>query len=252
MPSLRASFDEHFEVLPADSPELLEAAYRLRYRVYCQERGFEDALQFPDGLERDRYDRHAAHSLLRHKLSGQFVGAVRLIRPDPDDPSGLLPIEQHAGGTFDLKKVRPMKLPRRHVAEISRLAITRCLHVGQEEEGKPAPSVALERQSFPHLVLGLFMAILRMTVEHDITYWYALMEPALARLLQRYGIYFEAIGPVVEHRGLRRPYFSEVDRLLAGIYRNRPEVWEMLTDAGALWPAPAARGRAMKRLRRSG
>ena len=40
---------------------LLEQSYRLRYQVYCLERKFLRAEDYPNGLEIDVFDRHAAH-----------------------------------------------------------------------------------------------------------------------------------------------------------------------------------------------
>ena len=36
-PDLLAHFTKYFEILQADTPALLEEAFRLRYEVYCQE-----------------------------------------------------------------------------------------------------------------------------------------------------------------------------------------------------------------------
>jgi len=55
---LLTHFTKYFEILRADTPALLEEAFRLRYEVYCGEGclpGF-DPLDYPDGLERDIYD----------------------------------------------------------------------------------------------------------------------------------------------------------------------------------------------------
>ncbi len=38
-------------------------AFRLRFEVYCQEYGYLDPRCYPDGLERDAFDDHAAHVL---------------------------------------------------------------------------------------------------------------------------------------------------------------------------------------------
>src|SRR5690606_32062710 len=46
---------------PDDTPALLEASYRLRYQVYCRERGFLPAECYPDEIETDAFDAHAVH-----------------------------------------------------------------------------------------------------------------------------------------------------------------------------------------------
>lgn len=247
MTSLKTVFDQYFDVEPADSPELRDIAYQLRYQVYCTETGFEDAACFPTLREQDVYDWHSTHSLLRHKASGEYAGTVRLILPNPDDFRQPFPIEAKAGLYFDLSKVQPSKLPRQYVAEISRLAITRRFlsrvgDVGQrsgvaiaDENGHAQTD---EHRRFPHIILGLYMAVVRMSAEHDISHWYAMMEPSLARLLQRFGIYFQAVGPVMHYRGQRQPYLGAVEDVLAGIHRMRPEIWAFLTENGKYYAAP--------------
>ena len=44
-----------------DDRELLEASYKLRYRVYCLERRFLKAADYPDQLEYDEFDRSSIH-----------------------------------------------------------------------------------------------------------------------------------------------------------------------------------------------
>ena len=68
-----------FFSVPASTESLLDQAYRLRYQVYCLERGFEDAHANPGGRERDKFDDHSVHRLLVHAETGLIVGG-----PDPD------------------------------------------------------------------------------------------------------------------------------------------------------------------------
>ena len=67
------------------------------------------------------------------------------------------------------------------------------------------------------------------------------MEPTLLRLLQRFGIYFPAIGPIVNHHGLRRPTLAVAAAVVNGILNKRPDVWEIVTDRGRFVPRIAAR-----------
>src|SRR5574338_334496 len=60
-------YSSYFDVVRADTPDLVSEALRLRYQVYCVENPFEDPSEHPDGLERDRYDAQAAHCLLLHR-----------------------------------------------------------------------------------------------------------------------------------------------------------------------------------------
>lgn len=252
MGELAGVFRRYFEVLDADTGALRLAAHRLRYQVYCVEHPYEDAGAFPDGCERDTYDVRAVHSVVRHRVRGDIAATVRLILPDPDDPEALFPVERLCGESFVAAGFNPHALPRTTVAEISRFAVSKQFRrrpgEAQSVAGVAEDSRAFadghdgltERRVLPHITLGLFTAILRMSVEHGVTHWYAVMEPALLRLLSRFGIHFHPIGGVVEHHGLRQPCFGAVDEVLAGIWHERREVWELITDDGRLWPAPVA------------
>src|SRR5213078_2282310 len=79
--SLLDKFNKYFEVVPAKTQSAIEQTQRIRYQVYCVENPFETPAEHPDGLEKDEFDSHAAHSLLIHRPSGQAVGTARLILP---------------------------------------------------------------------------------------------------------------------------------------------------------------------------
>src|SRR5579872_4358985 len=69
----------YFQTCLADTPALTETAYRIRYQVYCLERGFENADQQVGGMELDAYDSRALAGLLIHRPSGDAMGTVRLV-----------------------------------------------------------------------------------------------------------------------------------------------------------------------------
>ena len=50
-----------FKFVRADSDNLKKEIYRLRYRIYVEEFGFERAEDHPGGLETDDYESHALH-----------------------------------------------------------------------------------------------------------------------------------------------------------------------------------------------
>ena len=83
-------YNRYFDVVPAHTPDLLEAAYALRYQVYCVEHAFEDPAQQIGEREIDRYDEHSVHAVLIAKNTGEVVGCVRLILPQRRVP-GLSP-----------------------------------------------------------------------------------------------------------------------------------------------------------------
>ena len=73
------SFDTNFEVFLADTPGSREIHFNLRYQVYCEEMGFEDKDRFPDQMESDEWDDCAVHFLVRHRYTGQWLAAMRLV-----------------------------------------------------------------------------------------------------------------------------------------------------------------------------
>ena len=88
----------------------------------------------------------------------------------------------------------------------------------------------------PHISLGLFAGIVRMSAQNNITHWLSVMEPTFLRFLSRYGIYFQKTGPVVDYHGKRQPAVASIDSVLSGIYAQRQDVWEIITDFGNVWP----------------
>jgi N-acyl amino acid synthase of PEP-CTERM/exosortase system len=72
------------------------------------------------------------------------------------------------------------------------------------------------------------------------THWAAVMEPALLRLLTRLGIHFNPLGPLVEYHGRRQPCWIELGVMLDRVHAERPDVWDVITEGGRLWPQPKA------------
>ena len=76
--------EPHFHVKLADSKEELEAAQRLRYRVFVQELGSDGPLvDHVRCLEADRFDPYFDHLILTcDTRPGEVVGVYRLLRDD--------------------------------------------------------------------------------------------------------------------------------------------------------------------------
>ncbi len=234
--SIYELFLETFAVLIAETPEELQEVQRLRYQVYCLEHGFEDPEAFPQGLEADPYDARSAHALIRSARGGGAVGTVRLVLADPRDPYAPFPIEDHCGHAFH-PWFRPRDLPRARVGEISRFAISRAYRK-REGEGESADGLLREdldrrgneRRVLPHLTVGLFRGIVRMSAQHRVSHWYAVMERRLVRSLRRFGIEFPAVGEPVEYHGVRVPCMGPALQVLDGVRRRDPEVWAFITE----------------------
>lgn len=235
-------YHRSFEIVLADTNELRREAYRLRYQVYCVENAFEDPAENPDGLETDEYDANAAHALLIHRPSGHVAGTVRLILPSSLAPERSFPLQNLCN---DPILDNPDLLPIHQTAEVSRFCISKEMRRRQMDKFLPSdrPSVppGERRRVIPNMMLGLIEALVLMSAQNGIRYWCAGMEPQLLRLLSRIGIYFEPIGPMIDHHGLRQPCYKKLDLLLTRVHTEKPDVWEVLTNDGAHLPtAPSA------------
>lgn len=230
---LRDVYSEYFDVVRADTPELVREAYRLRYQVYCVENAFENPAEHPDGLESDEFDDHSLQSLLVHRASGTVAGTVRLILPQPGRPGLGLPMLTLCRDS----ELRSGKLlPRESTAEISRFAISKAFRRRAEDLGATGAAPVLprgaERRVIPHITLGLMKAVAWMSHEYGVTHLCAVMEPALLRLISRFGLFFTPLGPLVSHHGQRQPCYATVEALGRGVLSHRPEALDLITEAG--------------------
>ena len=173
----------------------LDDIQRLRYEVYCLERKFRDAADYPDGREQDEFDAHSIHVFARDR-NGDVAGAVRLVR---HSPLGL-PVEAHGR----LSSATP-DVPRGEWAEISRLIL--------------APRYRRQTLAEPLLLWGLFGRMFEVSRRDGITYWIAAMEDSLWRLLRRFGFPFSPAGDPMDYFGRVVPYGATLDSLEPG-YRT--------------------------------
>ncbi len=233
---LQDDFHRHFEILAGTSRPLVEAVQALRYQVYCLETGFEDAANFPDGREEDDFDAHSVHGLIRLRGTEMPLATVRLVLAGRDKLARPLPMEIHCGEALEETARWPGGIPRGALAEISRFAVSK-----QAMRQCWAKARGDSRQLMLQVTLGLFHTIVRMSAESGVRYWYAVMEPALLRLLSRFGIEFHKLGGLINYHGWRQPCVGDVGEVLAGIYEHRREIWNFITDAGKLWQPPLQR-----------
>lgn len=235
---LCTAFNQYFELLHADSDQLREEVFRLRYQVYIVETGFERSEDHPCGIERDAFDERSDHYLLRHRATGVYAATARMILPDLSDPSATFPIERHCA-FYEGLGIRDPEA-RRRLGELSRFAVSKAfkkrigeagslIGVSEDVDRYFEPD---ERRVLPHLSLGLFAAELRIMHEHGLTDGYAVIEPALYRLLGHFGATFNQIGPAVDYHGKRIPCLGNVNEILPNIKRVARSVWELMTDAG--------------------
>ncbi|MDY6849171.1 MAG: GNAT family N-acyltransferase [Thermodesulfobacteriota bacterium] len=171
-------------IQPEEHSEWFREILRLRYKVYCLERGFEKVSDHPDGLESDVYDNRSIHFAAFYESGTEVVGTVRLIK----NSSLGFPVEKHFG--LDLN---PMVGCRDQVCEISRLSVSR------------------KYRSDFNIVKGLFESVALESRRLGVTHWCAAMAQGLPRLLSKQNIHLKKIGPEIEFHGPRAPYFGRID-----------------------------------------
>jgi N-acyl amino acid synthase of PEP-CTERM/exosortase system len=209
-------FDDHFEVYVADTCESKEIHYSIRYQVYCEEMGFENKDNFPGEQEFDEHDQHSAHFIVRHKLTGQWVGAMRLIFQNDQS----LPIEQYCNlqeqiGKIDIKQS----------AELSRLCVIKEVRRGFvdidppngiEDEDEAVKETNRIRLFHNHkkinrtIIWGLLNAATDYCYLNNIENWYFITTTPLAKVLRKGGFNMQNIGEPCYHNGERYPFKKDV------------------------------------------
>lgn len=235
-----------FETKVADQTHLIEQAQALRYQVYCLERRFEDPSQHIYGLETDEYDSAAVHGLLYYRPTNAAMGTVRMICPLPG-AEVTLPITS-------ILREQGIDL-RDHVrieetVEISRFAISKELRRRREDQDDIDGSIVpLNRHRRPRdgnlPCLSLIQFLVRESSLRGISYWTAVMEPKLLRMLAGMGIRFAPVGGLVMHHGLRQPGFCHVPTMLSEVRRIQPAYWDILTRAGEFSSRTHSRGQQL-------
>ena len=209
-----SSFRSRYAVQVADSAELIQEAYCLRHQVYCLERGYEPGT---GGLETDMFDAHSSHAVVREREDGRVVGTVRLILPITGARRSLPTQQLCSPGLLD-------GLPLETTAEVSRFAVSK------ERRGSDAMADSLLR-------LSLVQGAVRMSRDHGVTHWCAVMERSLLRLLRTTAIHFSPVGPLVEYHGLRQPAVAGLGAMLARMEQEQPNLWHFITGSGEFWPS---------------
>ena len=210
---------DQFSVEMADTPEAVEEAHRLRYQVYCLERGYESS---DTGLEIDEFDARSRHVVLRHRPTGRAVGTVRLVLFGPDAGEYALPIQQ-----FCAPEILD-RFPLHATAEISRFAVSKELRGVAGVSATP-------------IHVGLMRGIIEVSQELGLTHWCAVMERSLLRLLRATAIHFHPIGPPVAHHGLRQPAYGTIGQIVSRVRREKPAIWNFVNRDGLL-SNPASAG----------
>lgn len=197
-------------VLLNDTP-LLDQYFRLRWQVYCNEKGFLDPDDYPGAIERDEFDDVSYHFGCVDE-DGTVIAGVRLV---PDSPLGF-PAHRHCRIDIGFE-------PWVQSAELSRLVFSKGYRRGSGRGDRAVADC--------EIVLGLYRAVYRMSKRAGITHWLAAMEPSLARLLNRFHFSFAPVGPETDYYGAVRPYLAGIAQLERSVFVKCPDLyWDFTAD----------------------
>jgi len=223
--------DSFFHGRRLDAVDDLRRSFQLRHRVYCEERGFLVAEDYPEGLEIDDFDEHSLH-FGSFDRDDELVGTVRLVR----GRLNRLPLHEHCPlYPEEMKTLGSIT----NLTEISRLAVGRSYRrraadgrfgLAGADSAVTAERGDRSRRSGNTIVLTLYRAIYQAFKQHRIRHVLAAMEPSLRRVLARYHFPFLAIGPAVDYYGPVVPYYLDVDLLDRNLAKKLPELLRYFND----------------------
>lgn len=205
---LGKAYRQYFQIVPALTEALKDEVYRVRHQVFCEDLAFESRRS--DGREIDEYDVHSIHVLIRSVKTGGYIGCTRIIRARPEDPQYPFPFEKICSAVLDRAIVDPAKLPRKTIAEVSRLAVVSQFRKRRGEKNSEAPASdqdfgTAEQPRFPYIPISLYLAATELARLNGIHTCFVLTETRLADHFRKIGFAPITIGGIVEHRGHRIP-----------------------------------------------
>ncbi|MDO3379692.1 PEP-CTERM/exosortase system-associated acyltransferase [Geoalkalibacter halelectricus] len=216
-----------FKEIKKSDPRIAEL-FKLRYKVYVDEWGFERAEDHPLGIETDGFDLCAQHLAAIRRETDTIIGTARLIRCSAQG----FPIEKN----MQIDRLIPQEM-RELTCEISRLAVSKdyrrragdnALYDGKIFTGSSPRLTEDERRSGENdIVLGLIRKMCECSGREGLIYWYVGMARGLNILLKRKGLHFEPVGPEVDYHGPRRPYFGRIDEIV----KNNAELLNVYQQA---------------------
>lgn len=219
-PELAEAFLDYFDLELVESQQQRDRVARLRYRVYCEEFGYEPAEAFPDRRETDAFDDHSIHCVITHKGSGETAGCVRLICATEEHQ---LPLETFCMEQVYVDHLDSLAQERNRVCEVSRLAVDPAFRRRPGERYTRLKAFdamdccRLEQRTFSLISLAAVLAGFAMSSLTDRTRIYTMMEANLPRLLRRAGIQMQEAGNAMDYHGRRAPYFITTECALSNM-----------------------------------
>jgi N-acyl amino acid synthase of PEP-CTERM/exosortase system len=214
----------HFDARTIDDdPRLLESSYRLRYQVYCLERKFLPADNYPHQLEIDEFDDRSMH-VGAVDIRGELAGTIRGVRTS----EAGFPLLRHC--TISPQETALFESGHALV-ELSRLCVSRRYNrravdgfcgAGADGAASAPPEGSGERRDGRgELFLSVMKAMYQATKRIGATHWIAAFEKSLHRMFTYHGFPFRQIGPESDYAGPVAPHAMDLREFDTVILNHR-------------------------------
>ncbi|WP_448212672.1 PEP-CTERM/exosortase system-associated acyltransferase [Colwellia sp. MEBiC06753] len=233
--SIAQNFSQYFQIRFANTKELRQEAFKIRYGVYAAELGWEPPND--SEMETDECDDYSYHCLLEHKRTGAYAGCVRLVIPPATQPQLKLPFEAHCLDSARVDIIDSTNLPRGSFGEISRLAVLASFRRREKEKNQPFvlkevnPQTIYseeERRNFPNIAMGLYLAAVALADICNHQGMFVMMEPRLNRRLTRFGLPFIQCGDEMNYHGLRAMFYLQRSGFNAELSEELLELYQII------------------------
>lgn len=215
-PARLEDFTRYFDLSLALTRQQRSLVYQIRYQVYCEEFGYESTSALGNHQEVDEFDCQSMHCLVTHRESGIAAGCVRVVMVEDND---LMPMEKYARDSLTPGIMDQFTDQRDSVCEVSRLAVAGAFRRRRREKQTRFGDLEGwafsqgEQRTFPLIAVALFLGAGAVADILNRRNCFAIMEPFLPALLSRTGLRFQRIGTDFEHRGIRAPYYANLNEL---------------------------------------
>lgn len=205
----------------------MEDIFKLRFQVYCEEKGFLPSSAYPDGLEIDEFDADALHVAV-YGDEDRPKGYLRVVRDD--NPLGL-PLFAH-GMTVDER----FQLPAQGGAvEISRMMVRSDYRTKTRgnDDGFPTSPILADppaRNASDLIQLKLIRIAYRFCLENDIRWFLSAVEPSQGRKLRMMGFPIKPIGPAADYYGNVQPHAIDLREMEERFRSHCPKVMEFFAS----------------------
>lgn len=205
---LRMKFNKNFIIKKADTKELKEECYKIRYQVFCEEKKFENEEEFVDKMEKNEVDNYSTHFIMYEKKTKRAIGTVRVVEPETQNEEKLYcPILKYCYDSLNQSFLSEYESELYEINEVSRLAVIKEFRVKKNDKN------CLNK----YVSLGLYLTAAAYLVKRNKKVSLFMMEPKLYRKLKMLGINCESVGDVIEYHGKRVPYKITNDSFKSGL-----------------------------------